>query len=585
MKKIHIRILIGVGVILLIVTFLLSQNQSAPEETGKVDAAKKVSLIDIAKYQSINSGIESTGEVESLEQVELRSKVSQRISRVQVSLGQQVSAGTVIAVLDNAALVAQRTQRQAEYQAAIAQKDQLQAQYIATKANYEKTLVQAQNAIAASKSALDVASNSRNKGVSDVDSRIITDAYDDAFTLVRSIRETVASVLAVSDGIIGVDDRIANDIFEDYLSPLDASALNTAQNSYQDAAKQVSSFNTNLAQTSLSSPQKDIDQLLIQTLVMLDAVTDHLLDVSLVIDNTRAIGTITQTQLDGFRDDVLAARTNISTKFTAVVNQQQAIVSAKTQVTDTDIAYEKALRDFEDAQQEAKATIAAAQAQVDQAASTIRSQEAQIQRAQGAIDGVNASIGDTIIRSPIRGTIAVLPASVGEWVSAGSLVASVVNTDGLQIIAYIDSSDLASVAVGNKVVLDEEYAGVVTHVAPSIDPITKKVEVIVAVSQEDAGEFVAGEFATIRIQRTPKEGNESSQSLLLPFDSIRILPEKKVVYVVGDENRVREQEVLVDRIVEDKIEVISGLEDIAAIVASARNIEAGQVVEITPAEK
>jgi len=549
---------VGVGIILVV---LILSKTIGTAQADKNDATitapttQTVELLDLTTLRGAEQTIATTGEVESLEQVELRSEVFGKISYVGVSLGAEVYPGQTIASLSNGDLAAQRAQAEADVERAIVTKEQFQAQYDAGVANHEKIRISAENAVASALAALDTAKNNVRQNESNTNSEIVREAYEDMIPTLQGANAAIGSILQTSDNLLGVDSNLANQSFKDLLSILDITRKSQAELSYKQTKQAL--------QTSRA------------TMDVLSDIPD-----TAVIDATLPLGSITQTILDAQRASIHAGSTSINATQTNVNTAKQAIATAKKSLSQFQIAYEKAQRDYIDSQAQATADIQASAAQIQQLEANIRSQETQITRARATVRGINASIGKTIVRSPIRGTVAVLPAKAGEIAQTGALIASIVNTNGMQIKTYVDSESLAGIHVGNVAYNNDTPIGTITHVAPSIDPATKKVEVLVALNEAGRSRFVIGQFADIDLVQSLKPVEDTAESLLIPLTAVRIEPTKRTVFVLNEDMVVEERDVVINRIVGDKIEVTAGLEELDAILLSTRGVELGEVVTI-----
>ncbi|MBD3311762.1 MAG: efflux RND transporter periplasmic adaptor subunit [Candidatus Magasanikbacteria bacterium] len=575
-KKIRITLLILfiTAIVLIFASGVLSDDT---ETIITTEHRPQVQLLNLDDIRNIKETIEVTGEVESLEQVDIKSEVMGRITAVNVKLGDDVYPDQVIARLDNSSLLAQRGQMSADYMNTLAGKDQLKAQLEAQKANHKKVLVTAQNMISSAESNVKNAENNLRLNKSTSESQVVQDAYENALSVLINAQNTLNSVLIASDNILGIDNEKINDDFEILLSPLDRRYKKTANYSYKIARDKNEILKNQVAGLNINFAQSEVDTTISSMIETLDLFNKHLLDMTVMLDETLAIGSITQTRLDGFINTIQNSRSSVSSVYNSVLGAKQSIENAKSSLESYKIAYEKALRDLETAKLQAKTDIAASEAQIKQLEAGLQSQDAQILRAGSGISSVNASIAKTILTSPIYGKVAVLNAKKGELVSVGQLLASIVNLDGLQVKTYVDSYDLDTIRLGSKAILNKEHDGIVTHIAPSIDPSTKKVEVIIALSEKELP-FVVGQFVDIEIEKNGTEGTE--KPILLPLEAVSINSDNKTVYIVNRDGLIEEIEIEVNKIIGNKIEVTSGLQEIDYIVDSTRNTKPGDQVEI-----
>ena len=221
--------------------------------------------------------------------------------------------------------------------------------------------------------------------------------------------------------------------------------------------------------------------------------------------------------------------------------------------------------------------IQAQESQLQQAQGGVLSHQAQIKSARASVAAVQAQISKTIVRSPIAGTIATLTLKAGELVSPGALVASVVNTDGLQVKAFIDSTKRSVIDKGSSVVIEDVYTGVVTNISPSIDPLTKKVEVLIAIDNSQDLPLVVGQFVDVTIEFT--ETAKETNSLFLPLQAVRVGQDQASVFLVNEEGMVEDQGVVLGVVIGDQVEVLDGLTDTVEIISSVRGLETGERVE------
>lgn len=573
----------GVIGLLILIILIINPFGGNPQATTKDDSNQipEVKLLNLEEYISDEQKISVTGEIESLEQVELSSEVFGKIARVNVKLGDEVYPGQVIASFSNGDIASQVSGAQAEYERAQATKEQLTAQYEAQQANHEKLLVTTQNTIAAAQSSLDSAENNLKLNQTTADSQIVNDAYDNLRNTLQTIEVSIANTLTVSDNILGIDNTLANDDFEDVLGALSMQKKSHAKMSYLQAKKQKEDVSDIIPMLNAQSTHQELDDAAHVAQTAVSIMQAHLSDMQALLEATVPIGDLSQTELTTLKTNISTARTNINTISTSLTTTLQAITTAKTNLSSYQIAYDKAVRDLTDTKAQVMSDIAASESGLTQMQATIKAQDAIIASARASVGSASASLGKTIIRTPIAGTVAVLPAKTGEIINNGGLVASIVNTEGFQVTTHIDSKELAGISVGNPAYVDGKSIGTITNVAPSIDPTTKKVEVIVALdtTQLQIGTVVAGQFVSVDLVQIFEE-TEDSPSILLPLSAVRIEPDKKTVISIDENNRVVEYEITIDRIIGDKIEVTDGLQDISSIILSTRGLEVGDEVAV-----
>lgn len=126
-----------------------------------------------------------------------------------------------------------------------------------------------------------------------------------------------------------------------------------------------------------------------------------------------------------------------------------------------------------------------------------RDQQADIvKKAKAAVDEITKEIGYAKMHSPMSGTIAEKSANVGELVSAGTPVLTIIRENEMRVEAKVPEVDIAGVSVGQAVSLkfdaypdSRRFSGTVTEIDPAstmVDGVTYYV-VKIHVNDPDAG--------------------------------------------------------------------------------------------------
>jgi len=550
------------------------------QQTNEEKAPIEVSLLELASKKDAFTGIESSGKIESISEVELKSEAFGKVAWVNKELGDKVYSGETIVSLSAADLAAQRAQLSSDYQSALSAKDELKIALDSAESQYNQVLISTANRVAASKSAVDAAELRLKQSQSEGQSRIIKDAYENLYILLQKTTNILESARLESDNILGVDNSFVNDTFEKDLGVLDYSSINRAETSYAKVKRANTEFENIVRSLTLSSSEEELDRALELAFSSLEEMKNHLFDVSDVLENTQGVGSITETQLEGFKNTIIAQRTAIITQHSAFVTQKQALSASGDALSAEQIAYDKALQDYKDTQIQVEAEKESAKLAVDQAKHRYDAQDNTIARAAASVRSVDASLAKTVVRSPISGTVSFIAPKAGELVTSGSLVARVVNQDSLQIKIYLTSEEAKEISKNAKVKVGENAFGMVSNISPELNPETKKQEVVVLIDSEFNSEFVIGEFVNVVVEKTAVEGEEENKSLFLPIDAFKISPEGNFVYVVGEGDIVERREVELARIKDTNIEVVSGLEEVDAIISDISQIEVGDQVTL-----
>ncbi len=203
--------------------------------------------------------------------------------------------------------------------------------------------------------------------------------------------------------------------------------------------------------------------------------------------------------------------------------------------------------------------------------------QAALKQAQGGLASARAQLEKTYIRAPISGTINSFSLKRGDYVQMTAPVLTVANNGALEIIAYVTENDSKDIAAGSKVTIEDDVPGVITRVAPALDPVTKKIEVRIGVSGS-AASLVNGQSVSIAITRANAKINSNISKYSVPISAIKIGAEKTVVFTVDEGNTLVAHDVVVGSLLGERVVISSGVTADMRIVTDARGLREGQVV-------
>ena len=178
--------------------------------------------------------------------------------------------------------------------------------------------------------------------------------------------------------------------------------------------------------------------------------------------------------------------------------------------------------------------------------------------ARARITLARKAVADTGIRAPFAGLVAERVVSVGDYVTRGTRVATVVRVDPLRLELTVPEQSVSLVKVGLPVKLtvdaytDAEFDAHIRFVSPSLRADQRALTVEALAANAD-GRLKPGMFATARIRQAV-----DAPALLVPATSVEVIAGTSRVYVVKN-NRVEERIVTVGETFGDRIEVTSGI--------------------------
>jgi HlyD family secretion protein len=202
--------------------------------------------------------------------------------------------------------------------------------------------------------------------------------------------------------------------------------------------------------------------------------------------------------------------------------------------------------------------------QINQYLTAERTAKARVDAARAAAKVQQLRLGQTRVLAPDDGVISARNATVGAVLPAGQELFRLIRKGRLEWRAEVASSELARVKPGMPVAVQTpggaQIAGKVRMVAPTVDDKTRNGLVYVdllSTGDAKAGMFARGDFDI-----------GAGQGLVLPQSAVVLREGFSYVLRVGPDNRVSETKVAVGRRVGDRIEITSGLDPKAQVVAS-----------------
>lgn len=219
--------------------------------------------------------------------------------------------------------------------------------------------------------------------------------------------------------------------------------------------------------------------------------------------------------------------------------------------------------------------------------SATASADASVKQALGSLRAAQANLERTVVRAPISGQVNFLTARIGDYVTPMTHVATVAQNGALEIVAYVSEDNRDLLAAGGAVRVDGKYDGVVTSVAPALDPGTKQIEIHVAVT--GANELVNGQSVHIALPDLLQSDDTTETEVaeqgpvLLPLSAVKLRAGDRIVFSVGEDGRLVAHKVSVGEVRGDRIEIISEIPADLRIVADARGLSEGEKVLVASA--
>lgn len=199
-----------------------------------------------------------------------------------------------------------------------------------------------------------------------------------------------------------------------------------------------------------------------------------------------------------------------------------------------------------------------ARRQYESARNGAEQQRQALAAAQARVAMAQKALGDTVVRAPFAGVVGERLVSVGDYVTRGTKVASVMRVNPLRVQLTVPAQFISSVAIGRAVTLEVDaypgrtFTGQVRYVSPEVRADTRALIVEAVVPNED-GELKPGLFVTARIdEATPTPG------ILVPADAVRTVSGTARVFALAGDH-VEERIVTTGQTIGSDVEVTTGL--------------------------
>lgn len=181
-----------------------------------------------------------------------------------------------------------------------------------------------------------------------------------------------------------------------------------------------------------------------------------------------------------------------------------------------------------------------------------------LQAARARVNLAQKALADTVVRAPFAGVVGERLVSVGDYVTRGTKVVSVLRTNPLRLQLTVPQQFSVEVGVGRAVSLEVDtapgktFTGQVRYVSPALQADSRTLIVEAVVANAD-GALKPGAFATAQIEQA-----SSTPGVLAPASAVRTVSGTSRVFVVTG-GRAEERLVTTGQVVGDLVEVTTGL--------------------------
>jgi multidrug efflux pump subunit AcrA (membrane-fusion protein) len=228
----------------------------------------------------------------------------------------------------------------------------------------------------------------------------------------------------------------------------------------------------------------------------------------------------------------------------------------------------------------AEAGLQVSEGRYQDALEEVRNRQAVIAQRRSELDLARQQLTDTVILSPLDGVVSLKQASVGEYLAAGTPIATLVRVHPLRLRVPVPEREGAGVRAGHAVTLTVEgdptvYRGRVVRLSPIVQEQNRTLMIEAEVPNE-RGFLRPGSFARVDIM------TEVSQPVVsVPASAIIVFAGVEKVLIVR-QGKTAEVRVTTGRRLGEDVEIVEGLKRGDPVVSRPGNLVGGQAVTVVP---
>jgi membrane fusion protein, multidrug efflux system len=212
--------------------------------------------------------------------------------------------------------------------------------------------------------------------------------------------------------------------------------------------------------------------------------------------------------------------------------QDDTLHSAEQGVRAAESALDAARRDAERTQALAAEALIARR-DVETAAKGVAAAEAALAEAAARVAGARGQLQKSVVVAPIAGVVSRRAANDGDVIAPGAPLMTIIDPSRMQLVGSVPADAIGALRPGAPVEFrlpayeEERFTGRVTRISPAVDPLTRQVQIYIAVPNQPR-RLVAGLFAEGRVMTATRE------ALVAPADAVEASGESASVLRLRD---------------------------------------------------
>ena len=497
---------------------------------------------------AVAKNVDATGSVVAAEDIEFNFRTTGRIESINVSEGEQVKAGQVLAVLEAGALHSQV-------------KD-AESVLIEAQANLKKLLAGAtEGDIRISEITVEQKGGDFGAKRNDLES-LISKSLVELKNLKNTAIVDLNNELIVAETAMEVVDNTLNNEDAGYtLGVLDSMSVPLAQESQSEAGDIINEAKILIKAVDEGSSDEQMLNAIEVVKNALEKTRECLSSVFFVLENTIISNNLTQTELDALITGIQSEQVKISTA-------RNNIYASQSNWTNKQVYYNEQILKARDAVDAAEDAFDLAKAQLEFKTAgpedyEIDAYNAKIAKTEANLVLAQSKLSDAIIKAPVNGVVIKINNKVGEQTSLALAVVEMIGEAKLEIDVNIPESDIAKIRIGQMADItldsfgdDNVFPGFVIFVDPAETIIQDVVYYQVKVHFKDDVQGIKHGMTANTVIETDKKENV----LRVPLRAVKQKNGDKIVTVLRADKTQEEKNITVGLRGDDYIEILNGLE-------------------------
>ena len=549
------------GLISLILLFSLSSCSNKKENEEVTETVKpRIQVMTVSK-QSEPVMMEITGTIKPMKSVVIKALTSGTVINILAEQGDELMVGQSLAYLFD-----ERTET--SYSSALNSYNTAQNSYSSSLISAKETLRQAELGIEQARESLKLAESTHTDTIKKT-TNLLNNTLNNSIISNKGYLNSVYNTLNFADGILGIDDQIIYTGLENVFSVKNSIYKNQSKNLYQK-------LKNDYEKVYLQNINKEnIEEAFSETIILLEDSKSLIDTILLSLYSTITSSSFNQTSLSGLITSTITYQGTISGNLSTANVILQGIENVK-------LANKNLLDQANSNLKLSQIGLASAETALANAQQgkilTNGGAENSLQSAQTNLDLASINKSRQNIIAPFTGVISNKMVEIGDEVVAGQGLFEISVVNHIKIETSIPAENISFLSLGDEVMINGMFKGILSKINPIADSINKKVTIEIGYNNEGL-DLIPESFAEVKIPLTKL--SEKENIYIVPLKAVDLNQDKATVKIIED-NKIVNRIVEYSQIINDKIVINKGLEEGEQIaIENAKLLNEGTEIEIT----